>query len=307
MKKIVVCFSDELRRAASLVSRADALPGETVLWVPGGLDGFPATETGAKKIVEVRFDNRTALEEPLICAKALFELFDGTPDFVLTAASPRGDALAAQLSLLLGGECATAAKALLWEDGVPVVRRAVFAGNLEADFAVDTLPLCVSLLPGGKDAAPAAAPEITRLTSDAALPDWLADVETVQTEAPDALADAKTVVAAGRGAGNRQKLETLSALAAALGGVLGGTRPVICDGKLPPERQLGISGKSVSPALCLVFGASGSAAFRAGIDGSKTLVAVNRDPEAPIFSCCDLGIVADSDEFAAALLAALQK
>ena len=47
MKKIVVCFSDELRRAAALVARADALPGETVLWIPGGLDGFPAAGTGA--------------------------------------------------------------------------------------------------------------------------------------------------------------------------------------------------------------------------------------------------------------------
>ncbi len=307
MKKIVVCFSDELHRAASLVSRADALPGETVLWIPGGLDGFPAAKTGAKKIVEVPFENQAALSEPCVCAKALFELFDETPDLVLTASSPRGDALAAQLSLLLGGACVTAAKALLWEDGVPVVRRAVFAGNLEADFAADALPLCVSLLPGGTDAAPADAPEITSRISRAALPDWLADVETVQTEAPDALTDAKTVVAAGRGAGNRQKLETLAALADALGGVLGGTRPVVCDGKLPPERQLGISGRSVSPALCLVFGASGSAAFRAGIDGSRKLVAVNRDPAAPIFSACDLGVVADSDEFARALLAALQK
>ena len=307
MNKIVVCFSDELRRAASLVARADALPGETVLWVPGGLDGFPASETGAGKIVEVPFENQAALEEPCACARALFELFDGTPDLVLTAASPRGGALAAQLSLLLGGACAASAKDLLWEDGVPVVRCAVFAGNLAADFAVTTLPLCVSLLPGGTDAAPVAAPEIARLSSDAALPDWLADVETVQTGAPDALADAKTVVAAGRGAGNRQKLETLAALADALGGALGGTRPVVCDGKLPPERQLGISGKSVSPALCLVFGASGSAAFRAGIAGSKKLVAVNRDPAAPIFSDCDLGVVADSAEFASALLAALEK
>lgn len=307
MKKIVVCFSDELRCAAALVAHAEKLPGETVLWVPGGLDGFPAPDTGAKKIIEVAFDNPAAAGESLVCAKALFDLFDETPDVVLTSSSPRGDALAAQLSLLLGGESVTAAKKLLWEDDAPVVRRAVFAGNLDADFAVGALPLCVSLLPGGEDARPVDFPAVTSRTAHAAQPDWLTDIETVKTEAPDALTDAKTVVAAGRGAGNRAKLETLAALAAALGGVLGGTRPVICDGKLPPERQLGISGKCVSPALCLVFGASGSAAFRAGIDGSKKLVAVNRDPEAPIFSACDLGVVADSGEFAAALLAALQK
>ncbi|MGI5979355.1 MAG: electron transfer flavoprotein subunit alpha/FixB family protein [Oscillospiraceae bacterium] len=307
MKKIIVCFPDELRSAAGLVARANALPGETLLWVPGGLGAFPPAQTGAEQIVEISFTNQTVLNEPGVCASALFELFDETPDVALTAASPRGDALAAQLSLLLGGACVTAAKALFTESGTLVVRRAVYAGNLDADFAVDTFPLCISLLPGGEDAAPVKAPKVTAIRSGAALPDWLTDIEDVQAEKPDALSRARVVVAAGRGAGNKAKLETLAALADMLGGILGGSRPLICDGKLPPERQLGISGTQVSPDLCLVFGASGAAAFRAGVDGSKKLIAINRDPDAAIFSGCDIGVVADSAEFADALIDALQK
>ena len=306
MKKLVICFSDELRAASDLVARADKLPGETVLWVPGGLGAYPPSDTGAGRIVEIKAANEAVLAEPFACAQALFALFNAElPELILMPSSPRGDALAAQLSLLLGGACVTAAAALFSEDGAFIVRRSVFAGNIEADFAVRAPLLCLSLLPGGESAAKSEAPEISTLYADAALPDWLTDFETVKEEKAGSLTEAKLVVAAGRGAGNKAKLEKLAALAETLGGTLGGSRPLVCEGKLPPERQLGLSGARVTPELCLVFGASGAAAFRAGIDGSKKIVAVNRDPDAPIFESCDVGVVADCGEFAAALSDAL--
>lgn len=308
MKKLLVCFPDELRCASALVARADSLPGKTALWVPGGLGSFPAEQTGAEKLVELKSEDDALFSDPLVCAPALAGLFglDGTPDLVLTLSSPRGDALARQLALILGAACVSAASALWLEGETLAVRRSVYAGNLEADFAVNAPRLCCSLLPGGEDAAPVPSPEVSTRSVSLAPPDFLTEIELVPAAEPDALADARCVVAAGRGAGGRAKLEALAALADTLGGVLGGTRPVICDGKLPPERQLGLSGTRVSPELCLVFGASGAAAFRAGVSESKKIVAVNRDPDAPIFSDCDFGVLADSAEFAAALSNALR-
>ena len=109
-------------------------------------------------------------------------------------------------------------------------------------------------------------------------------------------------MAAGRGAGKADNFKKLDLLAKKLGGVLGGSRPTVCDGKLPADRLIGISGSQIKPELCLVFGASGAAAFMAGIEHSRRIVAVNRDPNALIFENCDLGIVADCSEFADALM-----
>lgn len=306
MRKIVVCFPDELRAAASLLAAANAFPGETSLWVPGGLGTFPLTETGADKLVEVIAPDETVFSEPLICAQTLCKLFgEDLPGLVITLSSPRGDALAAQFSLLLDGACVLAAKALFVQDGAAVVRRSVCAGNLDADFAVHAAVLCVSLLPGRDISPERKTPERTLLSVVPSLPDWLSDIEFVSTKRSGALADAACIIAAGRGAGKQATLEKLKTLAKTLGASLGASRPLICEGKLPPELQIGLSGIRASPKLCLVFGASGAAAFRAGITDSKKIAAVNRDPEAPIFKDCDIGIIADCGEFATSLEAAL--
>lgn len=309
MRKAVICFPDEVKAAAGLAAQVKALPGKTELWVLGGLGGLPAENTGADQIIEIEVVHKAILAEPYACAQAIFALFAGkTPDVLITPAGLRGDELAAQLSLLAGGSCVTAASALLYADGGLSVRRSVYAGNLTADFAVRVPPLSVSLLPGGEACDKSAgAPERTVLVTDGDLPVWLTDAEYRKAEKAGSLSDAKLVVAAGRGASGAAGIEKLNQLAKTLGGILGGSRPVICAGKLPPDRQLGLSGSRASPALCLVFGASGAAAFRAGIEGSRKIIAVNRDPQAPIFEDCDLGVVADCNEFAEALAACLEQ
>ena len=307
MKKAILCFSDEGRAAASLVAKLKDIPGETALWALGGLDGFAPEDTGADMVFEIGFANSAALLEPVSCARAILALFGGeVPDVISAISSPRGDALIAQFSLLTDAACLAGASALLLKNGGLVAQKRVYAGNLLADFAVQAPPLAVSLLPGG-DTLEKSAPVCRTLKTDATLPNWLTDLEFHETEKANSLAEARIVVAAGRGAGNRDNLKRLDTLTGVLGGVLGGTRPVICDGRLPPERQLGLSGTCASPELCLVFGASGAAAFRAGIDGSKIIVAVNKDPDAPIFESSDFGVVSDSAAFASALTDALQK
>ncbi|MHA1607216.1 MAG: electron transfer flavoprotein subunit alpha/FixB family protein [Candidatus Freyarchaeota archaeon] len=119
------------------------------------------------------------------------------------------------------------------------------------------------------------------------------------------LEEAKVVVAGGRGAG-REGFKLLGELASMLGGEVGGTRPAVDEGWLPRERQIGQSGRSVSPRLYLAFGVSGAIQHVVGFRRAGFVVAVNRDPEAPIFGEADVGVVADLHEFLPALIRELE-
>ena len=123
----------------------------------------------------------------------------------------------------------------------------------------------------------------------------------------EGLRSAQVLLAAGRGVGSREGTVLLEELAAAMGGQLGGTRPVVLDGWLPMERMIGASAAMLRPKLCLVMGASGAAPFAVGVEKSDLLVGVNTDPEALLFQYCDVGLVADWKETAQGLLALYQE
>lgn len=118
------------------------------------------------------------------------------------------------------------------------------------------------------------------------------------------LEGASIVVAGGMGMKGSDGLDVLASLASALDGALGGTRPVVDLGLLPPECQIGQTGRTVHPEVYWAFGISGASHHLAGIRGSGCIVAVNSDPSAPIFEECDYGIVGDAQEVARALLSA---
>jgi electron transfer flavoprotein alpha subunit len=107
------------------------------------------------------------------------------------------------------------------------------------------------------------------------------------------VADAETVVAAGVGAATDDLLPLVEELAALLGGAVGTTRPVVDEGRIPRERMIGQTGKVVGPDFYLALGISGASHHVGGIRDSGKIVAVNRDPRAPIFRSSDFGISAD--------------
>jgi electron transfer flavoprotein alpha subunit len=120
------------------------------------------------------------------------------------------------------------------------------------------------------------------------------------------LTQAPVIVSIGRGIKAPENIPQAEALAKAIGGEMAASRPICDEGWLPMERQIGSSGQTVAPKLYLALGISGAIQHLVGMKGAQTIVAINKDPDAPIFEVADFGIVGDLFEIVPALMAALE-
>jgi electron transfer flavoprotein alpha subunit len=120
------------------------------------------------------------------------------------------------------------------------------------------------------------------------------------------LSQAERIVAVGRGIKGQEHLKLVEQLAQAMGAEIAASRPICDAGWLPMDRQIGSSGQTVAPKLYVALGISGAIQHLVGMKGSRTIVAINKDPEAPIFEVSDYGIVGDLFEVVPAMIAALQ-
>ncbi len=121
------------------------------------------------------------------------------------------------------------------------------------------------------------------------------------------LSQAERIVAVGRGIKGQEHLAMVESLARALGAEVAASRPICDNGWLPMARQVGSSGQTVAPRLYIALGISGAIQHLVGMKGSRTIVAVNKDPDAPIFEVADYGIVGDLFEVVPAMLAAIEQ
>jgi electron transfer flavoprotein alpha subunit len=143
---------------------------------------------------------------------------------------------------------------------------------------------------------------------------WIAEktevagiIEEERLDGAEDIKKAEILISVGRGLGSSERLAIVQELAGKLGGMISCSRPVVDMGWLPASRQVGISGKAVSPVIYMALGISGQANHLAGIDGSSVIIAVNKDPLAPIFTVARYGVLDTVQEFVSELLVELEK
>ncbi|MBU4213947.1 MAG: electron transfer flavoprotein subunit alpha/FixB family protein [Actinobacteria bacterium] len=236
------------------------------------------------------------------------------PGAVLFAATALGSDLAPRLAARLGTGLVSDVTALsVAADGRLTFTKNTLGGNLLTQCVVTSVPQIGTVRTGlyKKGAPTGRAPQVVR--EDVPAP---AQVGTqVLSFTPDAsdgelaLEDADIVVSGGRAMGSAEGFAVLRALAAAFGpgAAVGASRPAADAGWLPTSQEIGISGKTVSPDLYLACGISGASQHLAGMSGSKLVVAVNSDAQAPIFEVADLGVVGDLFEIVPALTDAVAR
>jgi electron transfer flavoprotein alpha subunit len=230
------------------------------------------------------------------------------PDLVLSGAGPDGRDLAGALSALTGLGVLTNATAVTWTDDGPAVEMSVFGGKLLTTSAFSAGHGIVTVRPNVATAAPAATPGTVEpvSTTATALPAVRVVNRVSEAGAAAPIEEAKIIVAGGRGVGGPDGFGIVQQLAAALGGAVGATRAAVDSGWIPYSQQIGQTGKIVKPELYLALGISGAIQHKVGMQTAGTIIAVNRDPDAPIAEFADLLVVGDLFEVGAALLARLR-
>jgi electron transfer flavoprotein alpha subunit len=216
------------------------------------------------------------------------------PAAVLLASTQEGKEIAGRLAVKLDNGLLTDAVAVA-ADGTAT--QTVFAGSVIVTSKVTKgLPI-ITIRPNSVTPAPApASPSTEPLTVRAADADKLTRVvERVaeQKGSRPELTEASIVVSGGRGVGNADNFKLVEEMAYLLGGAVGASRAAVDSGYYPHQFQVGQTGKTVSPQLYIALGISGAIQHRAGMQTSKTIVAVNKDAEAPIFELADFGVVGD--------------
>lgn len=231
-----------------------------------------------------------------------------TPRAVLVAATATGKDLAPRLAARLGGPCGMDVTAVTIAGDAVRVTRPVYAGK-----AIQVVDLAgVPVVAVRPSAYPAVAAGKAGAIETVAVPAFarrltVSGISKPEQDAVD-VAEARVVVAGGRGLGDPKYFALLEELAAAFGGeaAVGASRAVVDAGWIGHGAQVGQTGKTVAPELYFAVGISGAIQHLAGMRTARTIVAINRDKDAPIFKVADYGIVGDLFEVIPALTAAIR-
>ena len=235
---------------------------------------------------------------------------------VLLGGTALGRDLAPRAAARLGTACITDLISIDVDDqGVVRGRRPVYSGRAVARVAVPRArPVVATLRPNvfgtAAGADPATTPTLVPLAcpiDSASLGVRTVDVRAAAGSTDLDVAEASIVVSGGRGLQEPANFSVVRELAEALGGAVGASRAVVDAGWIPHAHQVGQTGKVVSPTLYVACGISGAVQHLAGMSSAKTIVAINKDPDAPIFQVADYGIVGDLFEIVPALTAEIRK
>jgi electron transfer flavoprotein alpha subunit len=283
-----------------LLTAARRLGSPSVVWTGSGADGARdrLAEFGAETIYVAdgdEFTNYTVAPAAELLARLVA---DKSPAAVLVAGTTEGKEIAGRLAVKTNsGVLTDAVNVTATGDGAPVAEQPNFGGAITVHSRVVKGTPIIAVRPNAISAEPSqGAAELVAVefaASDAAKTAKVTERAVAEKgERPD-LTEAQIVVSGGRGTGSAEGFKIIEELADALGAAVGASRAVTDAGWYPHQFQVGQTGKTVSPQLYMAVGISGAIQHRAGMQTSKTIIAINKDPEAPIFEIADLGIVGD--------------
>jgi len=280
-------------------ARALGEPSAVVVGAPGTAAKIKeslASYGAAKVYVAESDDAANFLVTPSVDVLAAL-VGSASPAAVLVAAGSEGKEIAGRLAVRIGGGLIVDAIEVAGSAGDVTATQSIFGGAFVVKSKVAKGTPVISIRPGGLEAeqAPGAAAEETveMPAADPAKSARITGREPIVGGDRPELTEASVVVSGGRGVGSAESFEVVEKLADALGAAVGASRAAVDSGYYPPQFQVGQTGKTVSPQLYIALGISGAIQHRAGMQTSKTIIAVNKDPEAPIFEIADYGVVGD--------------
>jgi electron transfer flavoprotein alpha subunit len=293
--------SGEVKKVTlELLTAARRLGAPSVVWTGPGAEGAAGRlgEYGAEKVYAA--DSADFREYPVTPAAELLAslMAEKTPAAVLVAGTTEGKEIAGRLAVKTGsGVLTDAVNVTAGPDGSPVAEQPNFGGSITVRSTVRAGTPVIAVRPNAispEASAGAAAVETVAFTaSGAARAAKITDrVAAEKGERPE-LTEAQVIVSGGRGTGSADGFGIIEKLADSLGAAVGASRAVTDAGWYPHQFQVGQTGKTVSPQLYVAVGISGAIQHRAGMQTSKTIMAINKDPEAPIFEIADYGVVGD--------------
>lgn len=278
---------------------------------PGSATGRGLAGRGVRRIYELR----CAANSPLGTEAALAAIGVAHPVAVLLPGSAMGRAIAAVAAARMACELVSGCTLIGARNGGVQFGRPCLSGRAFAQFEWDRSNPVVVTVAQGAFMAPsgpangALEPEVTVLEVKANAQVSGVTVLSEVAPSPEAMGvnDADILVAGGAGVGGPEGFGLLTELARRLGGTVAASRIAVDRGWVPSERQVGLTGRTVAPNVYLAFGISGAPQHIAGIRSAGKVVAINRDPNAPIFDVADLAVVADLHELVPELLGRLSK
>jgi electron transfer flavoprotein alpha subunit len=304
---------DVKKVTGELLTLARQFGEPAAVWIgEGSADGQPRlAEFGAAKVYVADGDDFTGYATAPDAEVLAHLTGQVSPAAVLMASTGQNKEVAGRLAVKTNSGMLCDAVGLVSQDGKIVAEQSIFGGSTIVHSAVKTGTPIVTVRPNSVAAEPAAAAaEVTAV--DLTLPESVRGARVTEKvvqetgERPE-LAEAAIVVSGGRGVGSAEGFEIIEKLADSLGAAVGASRAVTDAGWYPHKFQVGQTGTTVSPQLYMAIGISGAIQHRAGMQTSKTIIAVNKDPEAPIFELADFGVVGDLFQVVPQLMEEIQK
>jgi electron transfer flavoprotein alpha subunit len=297
--------------ALELLTKARSLGSVTALYLGPESDAIMAElgDYGASSVVKLTGAG-DSLPAAAVAAAIAAHAEEQNPSLILFGSTYTGRDVAGRLSVRLDRPVIANAVDVALDDGAAVVTNEIFGGTTVLKTAV-TAPAPALVIARPKAFSPESSGGGSPELSELALPDVghagsavIGDRHAESASGPK-LGEAEIVISGGRGLGSAEKYELIEALAAKLNAATGATRAIVDAGWVPYAKQVGQTGKTVKPKIYVACGISGAMQHLVGMKDSDTIIAINKDPEAPIFDVADLGIVGDVHNVVPKLIEAL--